>query len=66
MAMPERVVKEPLPDVLAIAGMSVHAFLKSTKLGDRSFPDIRLDCLKGTGSCRSKACMQGFPARRGS
>jgi hypothetical protein len=42
-----RLVKEPLPGVLAVAGRSVLAFRKSDTVGDHSFQDIRMDCSKG-------------------
>ena len=47
MATPERLVKEPLPNVLAIAGTFAYAFQKPSLLGDQSFLDIHSDCLKG-------------------
>jgi hypothetical protein len=47
LASRKRLVKEPLPDVLAVAGTSVLAFRKPDTIGDHSFQDIRMDCSKG-------------------
>jgi hypothetical protein len=47
LASRKRVVKEPLPGVLAVAGTSVLAFRKPNTIGDHSFQDIRMDCSKG-------------------
>ena len=37
LARPSRAVKQPLPDVLATAGMFVRAFQKPDAIGDHSF-----------------------------
>jgi hypothetical protein len=47
LASRERLVKQPVPDVLAVAGTSVLAFRKPDTIGDHSFQDIRMDCSKG-------------------
>jgi hypothetical protein len=59
LASRKRVVKEPLPDVLAVAGTSVLEFRKPNTIGDHSFQDIRMDCSKGRESRRSGGCGQG-------
>ena len=47
LASRKRVVRQSLPDVLAVAGTSVLAFRKPDTVGDHSFQDIRMDCSKG-------------------
>jgi hypothetical protein len=47
LASQKRIVTEPFPDVLAVAGTSVLAFRKPDTVGDHSFQDIRMDCSKG-------------------
>jgi hypothetical protein len=47
LASRKRVVKQPFPDVLAVAGTSVLAS-ENRYTGDHSFQDIRMDCSKGT------------------
>jgi hypothetical protein len=47
LASHKRLVKEPFPGVLAVAGRSVLAFRKPDTTGDHSFQDIRMDCSKG-------------------
>ena len=59
MASRKRLVKEPFPDMLAVAGTSVLAFRKPNTIGDHSFQDIRMDCSKGRESRRSGRCGQG-------
>jgi hypothetical protein len=60
LAREKRVAKEPVPDVLAVAGTSVRAFRKPNLLGDHSFQDIRMDCSKGTKTRRFGGLQQGF------
>jgi hypothetical protein len=45
--------------VLALAGMSVLAFLKPDTVGDHSFQDIRMDCSKGRKTHRFGGMRQG-------
>jgi hypothetical protein len=47
LASRERLAKDRLPGVLAVAGTSVLAFRKPNSLGGHSFQDIRMDCSKG-------------------
>ena len=46
LASPERLDKERLPGVLAVAGTSVLAFRKPDTVGDHSFQDIRYGLLE--------------------
>src|SRR6476619_7211071 len=64
LASRERLGKEPLPGVLAVAGMSVLAFRKPDTVGDHSFQDIRMDCSKGRKFRRSVDCGRGPSACR--
>jgi hypothetical protein len=64
LASLERLVKEPLPGVLAVAGMSVLAFTKPDTTGDHSFQDIRLDCSKGRKAVASVKTSRGLSACR--
>jgi len=57
-----RLVKEPLPGVLAVAGRSVLAFRKPDTVGDHSFQDIRMDCSKGREPVALVECRQGLSA----
>src|SRR3954454_1623761 len=60
----ERVVKQRLPGVLAVAGTSVLAFRKPDTVGDHSFQDIRMDCSKGRKLIASVDCGRGLSACR--
>src|SRR6476469_4732009 len=60
LARPERLGKERLPGVLAVAGTSVLAFRKPNTVGDHSFQDIRMDCSKGSKTHRRNRMRQGF------
>jgi hypothetical protein len=64
LASLQRLVKQPLPGVLAVAGTSVLAFRKPISLGDHSFQDIRMDCSKGTKPVALVEYEQGPPACR--
>jgi hypothetical protein len=59
LATRERLVKQSLPDVLAVAGTSVHAFRNLDSIGDHSFQDIRMDCSKGREAVILMGCAQG-------
>lgn len=47
-----RLVKQPLPNVLALAGTFVFAFQQLNLIGDLSFPHVRLDGSEGEGADR--------------
>jgi hypothetical protein len=64
LASPKRLVKEPFPGVLAVAGTSVLAFRKPDTIGDHSFQDIRMDCSKGRKTVVLEGCGRGLPACR--
>jgi hypothetical protein len=44
---PERIVTEPFPGVLAVAGTSVLAFRNLMSIGDHSFWDVHVGLLEG-------------------
>jgi hypothetical protein len=44
---PERIVTEPFPGVLAVAGTSVLAFRNLVSIGDHSFWDVHVGLLEG-------------------
>jgi hypothetical protein len=46
---PKRIVTEPFPGVLAVAGTSVLAFRNLVSIGDHSFWDVHVGLLEGRG-----------------
>jgi hypothetical protein len=64
LASGKRLVKYPVPGVLAVAGTSVLASRKPDSIGDHSFQDIRMDCSKGTKGRRWGGASRGLSACR--
>ncbi len=59
LARRKKLVTQPLPGVLAVAGTSVLAFRKPDTIGDHSFQDVRMDCSKGRKPVALEECGQG-------